>query len=229
MTAVSCSSVGSSASSPCISSLARCTTSGGNSPPTSAPSAFSRRAVGEQVGVDVRDVVAGGDAEADERGAAGRSGPARLERDARSPFRRAQQHRFGGVRVARGGDVDLEHLGLGRFGDLADRVEQPRQQGAELELVEQHPHLLAVELTLAELVDLDAAVDVEGEARHLAVLEHAVAALAEVRASASAAARRGARRSPSRSSYVVMSLAAVFSPMPGTPGRLSLVSPRSAA
>ena len=34
---------------------------------------------------------------------------------------------------------------------------------------------------------------------------------------------------PSRPPYVVMSLAAVFSPTPGTPGRLSLGSPRSAA
>ena len=34
---------------------------------------------------------------------------------------------------------------------------------------------------------------------------------------------------PSSPPYVVISLAAVFSPTPGTPGRLSLGSPRSAA
>ncbi len=36
-------------------------------------------------------------------------------------------------------------------------------------------------------------------------------------------------KTPSRSPYLVSSLAAVFSPTPGTPGRLSEGSPRSAA
>ena len=58
-------------------------------------------------------------------------------------------------------DLDLEGLGLRRLADLAERIEQPREQRAELELVEQHPDLLAVELPMAQLVDLDTAVDVE--------------------------------------------------------------------
>ena len=36
-------------------------------------------------------------------------------------------------------------------------------------------------------------------------------------------------KTPSSPPYIVISLAAVFSPTPGTPGRLSLGSPRSAA
>ena len=90
-----------------------------------------------------------------DRAAADRAGPARLDRDPLAVRRGAQRHGRG-LRVARDHDVDVERVGLGRLGDVADRVEDARQQEPELELVEEHPDALAVEGALLQVGGPDA-------------------------------------------------------------------------
>ena len=74
----------------------------------------------------------------------------------RSPCRAARNAGGRGLGVAGDRDVDLERVGVGRLGDVADRVEDARQQEPELELVEQHPHALAVERALLQIGGRDA-------------------------------------------------------------------------
>ena len=74
------------------------------------------------------------------------------------------------------------------------------QQRAELELVEQDPHLLAVPCAHAcSSPGPTSTSQSRRSTRHLAVEEHPLARARRGSGAASAAARRGARRSPSRS------------------------------
>ena len=77
----------------------------------------------------------------------GRARPPRFDGNARRGVRGLQRRKRG--RGIAGDDTfDLERLGLDRLGRrarLAERVEDPRQQRAELELVEEHPHAFRVE------------------------------------------------------------------------------------
>ena len=77
-------------------------------------------------------VVAGRDRETGERAAAGRAGPARLDRDPLAVRRARSDRGDRGRGVARDRDVDLERLGLraSRPPSVADRVEDAGQQRA---------------------------------------------------------------------------------------------------
>ena len=88
---------------------------------------------------------------ADERGC-GRPRRPSAARARRAPARAARSSTASArpSRRARCVDLDLERLGLGRLGDVSPIASSSRgSKRAELELVEQHPHLLAVELALA--------------------------------------------------------------------------------
>ena len=112
-----------------------------------------------------------------------RAGPPCLDCDTRrgAGFLRGDER---GLRVAGDRALDLERLDfLGRdcaAAVLGERVENPREQGAELELVEEHTHPLRVERAVLEILGLDADVDGAVEHRHLTVLEHALLRFAEV-------------------------------------------------
>jgi hypothetical protein len=140
--------------------------------------------VAQQVGLDVGDVVGRGrECQRRQRAATGRAGPPGFDRDARrgAGFLGGDER---GLRVARDRPFDLERFH--RFGRdraaavLREGVEDPREQGAELELVEQDAHALGVERAVLEILGLDLDVDVSVEHRHLAVLQHAILSLAEV-------------------------------------------------
>ena len=105
---------------------------------------------------------------------------------------------------------------------------QARQQRAELELVEQHTHLLAIPCARGELRGGHADLHVAQEQRHLPVEQDPVRYSPRFWRCLGGRSSRCSKISSSVP-YVMISLAAVFSPIPGTPGRLSLVSPRSAA
>ena len=186
-------------SSPCISSLARCATSGGPSAPSSAASASCTFSSRSSSPCDVIDATVVGAPPRGRRARSDRRGfPTRLERVASAGFAPiACEHCERRLRVAGDRDLDLERLRLLDCRGLADRVEHPRVERAELELVEQHAHLLAVQRTVDELVGLHPEIEIAAQQRHLAVLEHAVAHLVEVLRAASVAGRRGARGSPS--------------------------------
>ena len=106
--------------------------------------------VAEEIAGDVGRVVARRDRESGHRAPADHAGPARFHRDPVA-VRRGAQRLGRGRRVARDDHVDLERVGVGCLGDVADRIEDPRQQQPELELVEQHAHPLAVERALLQI------------------------------------------------------------------------------
>ena len=179
ITAVSWCSVRTSTPSPCISSLARCATSGGPPSPTSAP---PRGADRRRRGRDRRRCTRRG-----RRRSAiatpsrplrpGDALPPRLERV------RARRHRAPRARRAAAAAasriVSTSTSSVSASGTAAvcpDRLEQPRQQGAERELVEEDAHLLAVARALAQIARARRRQStVATQQRHLAVQEHPVA------------------------------------------------------
>ena len=170
-----------------MSSLAPCATSGGPSGAGERRERVAHDRVTEEVAVEVDDIghsavvtVRPGDTESRDRAVAGRARPARRERHLRALGGGVQCLRRT-LRVARDCDVDVEgaaHFNLRRRG--SDRVEDAREQRAELELVEQHAHLFGVERALLELGRCDVERDLAVQHRHLAVLEHPVPELAEI-------------------------------------------------
>ena len=116
----------------------------------------------------------------------------------------------------------------GRRRPLVHERGEPGPQRAELELGEGEAGLLGVPASEGQLVDVDVEGDVADQRDHLGVLPHLVGVRREVLPQLRERASRCAKRA-SRSPYSLISLAAVFSPTPGTPGRLSDGSPRSAA
>ena len=187
---------------PCISSLARCATSGG--PPGADERAERRRAPSasreqRRRRCTWRAVVVG-----DRERRAARCGPARRPSAASSAYALAGVDELAAAARDRGRGVAQRRRPRRRASSASvvgrptspDRVEQPRQQRAERELVEQHAHLLAVERALAAgRRARRRASTSRTQQRHLAVQEHPVARPRRGSGAASAAARRGARRS----------------------------------
>ncbi len=141
------------------------------------------RRVGEQRRVDVRGRrVVACDRDGTQRTRSGRAFPTGFHRERLRARREAVEQRACSRRVAGDGDLDVEggRLALGRGRGLPHRFEEPREQRAERELVEQHAHLLTVPGAHLELGRDGVDVAVEPQLRHLPVEEHPVARLAEV-------------------------------------------------
>ena len=140
--------------------------------------------VGQHLTVDVGGITLGGrDPEAHQRGTAGGADPARLECVAALSGRQRVEALD---RRGRRGDVidhDLDDRpdGLVLGGRIdAKRLDEARIEGAELELVEQRAHRLAVKRSGLELGRVEVDVAVEPESHHLPVLEHPLTRLTEV-------------------------------------------------
>ena len=124
---------------------------------------------------------------------AGSRAPLGLHREAVTRLRDRAQPVGGRRGIALDLDIDVERLGFGHGRGRTDRFHHPRQQRAELELIEEDADALRVERALLEIRELGTAVDVETEDRHLAVQAHAVGVLGEVRALLRGSSSRWAR------------------------------------
>ena len=111
---------------------------------------------------------------------------------------------------------------------VGQRLEQPIAQHPKLQAIEQLVSRLTVPGAAYQIVEAERQVEITYQGIHLPVAQHIVDPLLERlgRLALELARMCGKISSPS---YISSHLAAVLGPTPGTPGRLSLDSPTSAA
>ena len=165
-----------------MSSLARCAISGGPAVRDELRERSRDRGVVEEITGRVGHGVGGRDGQAPQRAGAGHALPVGVERVRRV---RAGDGAEQGRERLRGADpLDRDVEGGGLDVDVvvgrAECVEQARVEGAELQLLEELAHRVLVPATDLQRVDLDVDRHVATQDRHLAVVEHLVAELAEV-------------------------------------------------
>ena len=133
----------------------------------------------------------------------------------------------GDVLAAQHIGVEVEPaLGLGLH--RLEVLEEPVAQHSELQSVEDAVHLLAVPVGAGEVLDIDPELHVADELVEAAVAQHPSRCSRSESPALPLISSTCATR-PVRSPYCPSHFAAVLGPTPGTPGRLSLDSPTSAA